>query len=217
MARAAVAEPASLADEAYFAIREMIVSLELRPGAVVDERALIDRLGIGRTPTREALRRLAQEKLVEVFPRRGTFVTKVEIHDLGAVSEVRLVLESEAARRAAERATDADLAKLAALVDELDPDAGLAQPALVELDERIHRAIYRAARNPFLEAALEQHYLLSLRLWYLALDRARELESAVQEHRELLLAIIARDPERAERLMREHVEGFAAAMRRVLA
>jgi DNA-binding GntR family transcriptional regulator len=217
VARAVVGEPASLADKAYYAIREMIVSLELRPGAVVDERELMERFGIGRTPTREALRRLAQEKFVEVFPRRGMFVTSVEIHDLGGISEVRLVLESEAARRAAERATDADLTELAALVDELDGDAGLGQQALVELDERIHRAVYRAARNPFLEAALEYHYLLSLRIWYLALDRARELEAAVHEHRELLVAIIAGEPERAEWLMREHVAGFAAAIRRVLA
>jgi DNA-binding GntR family transcriptional regulator len=175
----------------------------------------MERLAIGRTPTREALRRLAQEKLVEVFPRRGIFVTSVEIHDLGAISEVRLVLESEAARLAAERATPADLEELAALVDELDRLEALDQRVLIELDERIHRAIYRAARNPFLEAALEQHYLLSLRIWHLALDRAQELEDAVQEHRALLVAIIGGKRNEAERLMGEHVAGFEAAMRRV--
>src|SRR2546423_14609976 len=75
-------EPASLAERAYRAIREMIVSLELRPGAVIDERGLMERLGIGRTPTREALRRLAQGRLVEGYPRRGTFVTRVGIPGL---------------------------------------------------------------------------------------------------------------------------------------
>ena len=73
---------ASLAEQAYGAVRDMIVSLELRPGAVVSERELMERLQIGRTPVREALHRLAQEKFVEVYPRRGMFVTTVEIHDL---------------------------------------------------------------------------------------------------------------------------------------
>src|SRR5256885_17221085 len=93
----------SLADRAYHAIRERIVSRELRPGAVIDERRLMEQLGIGRTPTREALRQLAQERLVEVYPRRGMFVTSVEINDLASLAEVRSALESAAARLAAER------------------------------------------------------------------------------------------------------------------
>ncbi len=95
-----------LADQAYIALRGLIVSLELAPGAVIDERALIERLGIGRTPIREALRRLAHEQLVEVFPRRGMFVTNVDVRDLARISEVREALEPEAARLAAERATE---------------------------------------------------------------------------------------------------------------
>jgi len=83
---------ASLADQAYHAIRELIVTLELPPGAVIDERGLIERLSIGRTPVREALRRLAQERLVEVYPRRGMFVTGVDVRELARVSEVRAVL-----------------------------------------------------------------------------------------------------------------------------
>src|SRR5262245_56022986 len=72
----------SLADKAYHEIRHLIVSLELPPGAVIDERDLIERLGIGRTPVREALRRLALERLVEVYPRRGMFVTGVDVRQL---------------------------------------------------------------------------------------------------------------------------------------
>src|SRR5437773_9918370 len=105
----------SLADRAYVAIRDKIVSLALAPGAVINERELVEELGIGRTPTREALRRLAQEKLVDVYPRRGMFVTGIDVRELARLSEVRLVLEPEAARLAAERATEADLAELPAL------------------------------------------------------------------------------------------------------
>jgi DNA-binding GntR family transcriptional regulator len=203
---------ASLADKAYHEIRGLIVSLELAPGAVIDERELIGRLEIGRTPVREALRRLAHERLVEVYPRRGMFVTGVDVRELARLSEVREVLEPEAARLAAERATDADRDALAALLAELD--AGGSE--LMGLDERIHRAVYRAAHNDLLEATLEQYYVLALRIWTLALDRDHELEEAVEAHRALLEAIQAGDGDRAADTMRAHVQDFEQAMHRVL-
>jgi DNA-binding GntR family transcriptional regulator len=202
----------SLADKAYQEIRRLIVSLELAPGAVIDERELIERLEIGRTPVREALRRLAHERLVEVYPRRGMFVTGVDVRELARLSEVRELLEPEAARLAAERATDVDRAELGALLVELD--AGRSE--LIDLDERIHRAVYRAAHNDLLEATLEQYYVLALRIWSIALDRAHELEEAVAEHRALLEAIQAGDGDRAADTMRAHVQNFEQAMHRVL-
>jgi DNA-binding GntR family transcriptional regulator len=202
----------SLADKAYHAIRDLIVSLELAPGAVIDERELIMELGIGRTPVREALRRLAQERLVEVYPRRGMFVTGVDVRELARLSEVRLLLEPDAARLAAERATETDREELAALLAELD--AGGSE--LMDLDERIHRAVYRAAHNHLLETTLEQYYVLALRIWTLALDRAHDLEEAVETHRVLLQAIRDGDGDRAAATMRGHVENFEQAMHRVL-
>jgi len=202
---------AVLADQAYLAIRGLIVSLELAPGAVIDERALMQRLGIGRTPVREALRRLAQEQLVEVFPRRGMFVTGVDVRDLARISEVREVLEPEAARLAAERATEAERDELAALSDEIGRAGDL-----MALDERVHRAVYRAAHNDLLETTLGQYYVLALRIWMIALDRAHELEEAVEAHRDLLLAIVLGNGDRAADIMRAHVEDFEQAMRRVL-
>jgi DNA-binding GntR family transcriptional regulator len=202
----------SLADKAYQEIRRLIVSLELAPGAVIDERELIERLEIGRTPVREALRRLAHERLVEVYPRRGMFVTGVDVRELARLSEVRELLEPEAARLAAERATDVDRAELGALLAELE--AG--QSELIDLDERIHRAVYRAAHNDLLEATLEQYYVLALRIWSIALDRAEELEEAVAEHQALLEAIQAGDADRAAETLRAHVQNFEQAMHRVL-
>ena len=202
----------SLSDKAYHEIRRRIVSLELAPGAVIEERQLVAQLGIGRTPVREALRRLAQERLVEVYPRRGMFVTGVDVRELARLSEVREVLEPEAARLAAERATDADRRELGALLAELDTAGG----ELMDLDERIHRAVYRAAHNDLLEATLEQYYVLALRIWSMALDRAHDLEEAVEEHRALLEAIRSGDAERAADTMRAHVQNFEQAMHRVL-
>jgi DNA-binding GntR family transcriptional regulator len=207
----------SLSDRAYYAIRELIVTLELAPGSVVSERALQEQLGVGRTPVREALRDLAREQLVEVFPRRGIFVAGVDVGDIAGLSEVRLVLESKAARLAAERsngadrvATEAFLAELSRARKERD------ERRLIDLDQRIHRHVYRCTHNPFLEATLEEYYVLTLRIWFLALDRVERLDDAIREHRELLEAIRDGDPDRAEAVMRAHVAGFERAIRAVL-
>ena len=212
----AVERAESLAEKAYFAIRDLIVSLELQPGSVLNERALIERLGIGRTPVREALRRLAQEQLVDVFPRRGMFVSTVVIRDLASLCEVRDVLEGHAARLAAERATEAEREELSALIAELDRSEALDQRALMALDERIHRTVFRCAHNAFLAATLEGYYVLALRIWHLALDQARELEAAVHSHRALLVAIRDGKGAGAEEIMRRHVDDFEAAMHQVL-
>jgi DNA-binding GntR family transcriptional regulator len=208
--------PTSLSDRAYHAIRNRIVSLELRPGAVINERALVEELGIGRTPVREALRRLAQEQLVEVYPRRGMFVTTVEIRDLASLCEVRGVLESHGARLAAERATDSERQELADLIAELERRDPLDQRGLMAFDERIHRTIYRCTHNPFLVRTLEEYYVLAFRIWHLALDQASGLAAAVQEHGPLLEAIRSGSGPAAAEIMRRHVDDFEDAMRRVL-
>jgi len=209
-------EAALLADQAYVALRSLIVSLQLPPGSAIREPELTARLGIGRTPVREALRRLALERLVEVYPRRGMFVTTVDVRDLVRLCEVRAVLEPEAARLAAERATRSDLEGINALIDELLSLRRRDDRVLIELDERIHRTIYRTSHNQLLEETLEWYYTHALRIWMLALDRTRDLQSAVLEHHELLAAIARGKGEQAAELMRAHVEHFEQAMREVL-
>jgi len=204
----------SRSDEAYLRIRDLIVSLELPPGSIVNERELMERLGLGRTPVREALRALAQEGLVEVYPRRGIFVSSVDVGDLASLSEVRAVLESHAARLAAERATQEERDEAGVLIDELGRTLGARE--LIELDQRIHRHVYRCAHNPFLEKTLNEYYVLTLRIWFLALDRVARLDDAVREHRELMTAIRDGDGEHAEDSMRRHVLGFERAIRDVL-
>jgi DNA-binding GntR family transcriptional regulator len=211
-----VGDGASLADQAYIAIRGLIVSLELPPGAAIREPDLTAQLGIGRTPIREALRRLALERLVEVYPRRGMVVTTVDVRDLARLCEVRAVLEPEAARLAAERATKPDLEGINALLEELLDPRRRDDRALIDLDERIHRTIYRTSHNQLLEETLEWYYTHALRIWMLALDRTRTLQSAVLEHHDLLDAIARGKGERAAELMRAHVEQFEQAMRDVL-
>lgn len=212
---AAIPESSLLADQAYFALREMVVSLELPPGAQIKEPELVARLGIGRTPVREALKRLAQQRFVEVFPRRGMVVTTVDVRDLARLCEVRLALEPEAARLAAERATQADLDEFDALSSELRARRRRDEKALIALDRRIHEAVYRASHNHFLEETLEEYYTHALRIWMLALEKTG-LSAAVHEHAELIDAILRGHGPRAADLMRTHVERFEEEMRDVL-
>ena len=215
----AVAEPVgvrSQSEEAYARILERIVSLEMPPGSVVNEARLRDDLRIGRTPIREALQRLARENLVRSIPHRGTFVTDVNITDLARITEVRVVLEAHAARLAAEKLTTADREAIQELLDLLRRGYVTDQRDLMQLDQQIHRLIYRSAHNSFLEATLERYFNLSLRLWYLVLDREVGLREAVDEHAKLLEAILAGEGDRADDIMRRHVTGFEREIRKVL-
>jgi len=215
LAVAEAVERRSQSEHAYSRILERIVSLEMPPGSVVNEARLREELGIGRTPIREALQRLARENLVRSVPHRGTFVTDVNITDLARITEVRVVLEAHAARLAADKLSAGDRVTIEGLLD-LVGRRVTDQRELMRLDQQIHRTIYRAARNPFLEATLERYFNLSLRLWYLALDREVPLREAVDEHVELLRAILAGDGDLAETIMRKHVTGFEHEMRKHL-
>lgn len=214
---AAVVEPELLSEQAYRAIRDRIVTLELPPGAVVSEADLMTSLKMGRTPVREALRALARERLVDVYPRRGIFVAGVDARDLAALSEARGILEPSAARLAATRLTDVDRQTLDVLLHELDrlderPDSR----KLIALDQRLHRFVYAAARNSFLEGVLDEHYTHALRIWFLALDRLEHLDDAVAEHKAVLEAIRDGDADRAAATMAAHIDGFETAIRQAL-
>src|SRR6201994_2327218 len=133
-----------LADRAYRALRDRLVTLRIQPGAPIDEDAIGRELKMGRTPVREAIKRLALENLVTVFPRRGTFASEINITDLADISDVRMQLEGHAAYRAAQRITPAQRAELQELLDELDRSQGSDDTgALMALDTRVHRFIHR--------------------------------------------------------------------------
>jgi DNA-binding GntR family transcriptional regulator len=195
----------------------MIIRLELKPGSLISESDLMNTLRFGRTPIREALRALAHEKLVEVYPRRGMFVSNVDVQNLSAISEVRSVLEIKAAALAAERSTPADRAITRALIAEIKGLAGQPDMAtLIGLDQRIHHHIYECTHNDFLESSLDNYYAHALRIWFLALDKVSDLADAVVEHLALLEAISENNIEAAAQAMKDHVEGFEASIRKSL-
>ena len=210
-------ESSSLSEAAYSRIRSMIITLDLEPGSLISESALMSTLKMGRTPIREALRSLANEKLVKVYPRRGMFVSRVDVANLSQLSETRAVLEIKAAELAATRSTPADQEITKALIKEIKAIKGdLDMPTLIGLDQRIHHHIYQCTHNEFLASALDNYYAHALRIWFLALDRVEHLADAIIEHRALLEAIASNDPKAASKAMKEHVEGFESEIRKSL-
>jgi DNA-binding GntR family transcriptional regulator len=206
-----------MADRAYSELRDRIISLRIAPGAPINEDELGSELEMGRTPVREAIKRLALENLVTVFPRRGTFASEINITDLAHISDVRVPLEGHAAAHAAERLTPARRAELEELLAELrEQDASDDLEVLIQLDARVHRFVYEAAANPYLEATLARYFNLSLRIWYLVLDRLPHLSARVIEHEHLLEAIADGDVERAREIAEQHVTTFEQEIRSVL-
>ncbi|GLZ48809.1 GntR family transcriptional regulator [Actinomycetospora sp. NBRC 106375] len=210
--------PLSLSERAYAAIQDKLIMLEIPPMAPIDEVALVESLEVGRTPVREALKRLESDRLVISYPRRGTFATAVDITDLAYISDIRVQLEPLAARRAAEDAGDAaraDLEELAEATEGLDVRS-LSREELMRWDMRVHRAIYHAAGNPHLEDTLVRYDNLATRIFCLFLDRMSDFVSHVEEHAGLLRTIAAGEADVAARKARQHVQGFEKAIRAVI-
>lgn len=207
----------SNADLAYQIIRERLIMLDIRPSEPINDEGLARQLGFGRTPVREALKRLERDRLVVAYPRRGTFATTVDITDLAHIQEIRRQLEPLVAARAARTASPETRMILSALADEiarLNPSDDPRE--LLRLDIRVHSAIYRAAGNPYLEDVLVCQDGHATRIWCLFLDRLANVAEHIVEHVGLLRAIISGDADLAAKLALDHVIGFEQAVRAVL-
>jgi DNA-binding GntR family transcriptional regulator len=211
----------SLADSAFVRLREDIIRGELAPGSLLREDELTERLGVGRTPVREAVQRLRRDGYVTILPRRGTLVSEISIMDLAAIYEVRARMESWASRLAAERAIGPDRQEAEALLTELEV-AGEQDDyePLLELDRRIHRFVYRCAKNAFLAETLDHYHNLSLRILHVAMRRypalTPSLDGVVHDQRRVLSAIISGDGDAAEAAAVDHIRSFEQQIRAVI-
>lgn len=209
--------PGSLAELAYVALRDALIMLDIRPGEPIDDDQIARDLGFGRTPVREALKRLQAERLVLTYPRRGTFAAEVNLTDLSHISDVRRQLEPAAAETAAIRATNADRDLLQQLCARLRENAADATTRdLMKLDLESHRALYAATHNPYFQDTLLQYGNLATRIWCLVEDRLPDLAGHVEEHGLLFDAVLRRDSATARTLALSHVVRFESAIRSVL-
>jgi DNA-binding GntR family transcriptional regulator len=209
--------PAPLSESAYALLRDRIVFLEIAPGEPVNEASIATELGFGRTPVREALKRLEADHLVVSYPRRGTFATNVDLAELNDLGEIRRLLEPLAARRAAlHRGTPLreEIQEVLASLsdDQLDSD----RPALLRQDTQVHQLIYQAAGNEHLVETLMRMDALATRIWGTVLDRLPNFTENIAEHRALLQAVLDGDPDRAATLAEEHVDHFTASVQEAL-
>lgn len=234
MTTSAEAAPDSLAKQAYLALRDRLVLLDIAPGDPLQEARLAEELGVGRTPLREALKHLELDHLVVTYPRRGTFATNVDITALAAITQVRAALEPVAVRAASanqDPSARAALEEAAHSLATLEADAGgsgsgtgagsdrTAAPdprRALQVDVDVHRAIYRACGNLYLAETLLRLDNLSTRIWCVAMHRLPGLTSHVTELRELLEAILGGDGDRAAELISHHVAEFESSIRTVL-
>ena len=203
-------DPRSLAEKAYQLLVNKVIQLELTPGEPVVEKTLIEELKIGRTPIREALQRLAAEGLVAHVPNRGMYVTEVNATNAQHIYEFRSLIEGQAARLAASRATDKEIRELMtlhlALVEATESDNII---RYVDCDREFYSVLSRAAQNIYLSEAIPRLFNLHLRLWFMISERVGGWHDIARAHeemtRDVVDAISRRNPEEAELAIKIYV------------
>ncbi len=202
----------TLTDRAYRQLEELIVTLALPPETILSEQSLAAKLGIGRTPIREALQRLARDGLVVILPRRGILVSQINLRTQMRLLEVRRELERLMARGAAERATPEEIAQFTAIARDMRRASDEADDmTFMRLDRAFNELVSQAARNEFASRAMGLMHGLSRRFWYQHYREVGDLPLSARLHADVAERIAARDPEEAakasDRLL-DYIESF---------
>ena len=220
----ALADPVpgrSQAERAYWLLVDRIIRLDLPPGAVLLDRELTVELGIGRTPVREALQRLAGEGLVVHYPHRGMVVAEISATSTRDIYEFRSLIDSEAARLAAMRRTGADADALIALANAL-ADCAEADDVdrYVGADRAFYDAMGAACRNVYIAETIPRIFNLHLRLWFYISKMQGDWHALAKAHSamaaETAEAIRAQDPDRAVLSVRAYISQRQKDMRALI-
>lgn len=199
----------SLLDRAYNAIKFRIITCRYRPGEVLSEAAISTELKIGRTPVHQAIHRLTSDGLVSILPRKGVMVAPIGFDEVMDIINVRLVTECFGARLAAERASESELQELEAILaaSEKVLDKGDVEQMML-LDRDFHDVLARAAKNAVLADMLRNLHERSLRFWFISLRDPDHHRNVWTQHRIVVEGLKTRDPDAAEKAMREHILAF---------
>jgi len=202
-----------LRDVVFNTLRQAILKGELKPGERLMEIALAEKLGVSRTPIREAMRKLELEGLVVMIPRRGAQVANITEKDLNDVLEVRIALENVAIEKACTRMSKEDMGRLWLAAKEFErtmAEGNLVR--LAEADVAFHEIIYRASDNKRLNQVLNnlREQIYRYRVEYLKEEETRNV--LVKEHEELTKAIRQRDVKKAQEISFRHIENQRRAI-----
>ncbi len=195
----------SLGEQTYEIIQEAIVSLRFKPGDRLSVQKVSDRLGVSRTPVKEAFARLEQEGLVSVVPRRGTFVSPIEVKDIDEILEARALIEAFAATRAAEELSGEELEKVQSVLERQGEalEAGKI-PESAEIGHGLHLIVLDHLANDRMETFLtnmDLHYTRIRRIFSREFSRQHQ---SLREHLGILETLRARDQDAAYHAMFEH-------------
>jgi GntR family transcriptional regulator, rspAB operon transcriptional repressor len=190
----------------YAALRDAIVAGQLAPGRQISENELAALLGVSRTPIREALQRLSEERLVAIVPQLGTFVTHISEAAVGDAQFVREALECSAIRSTALRARDADLAALEAVIRRQDAAREANDfDAFYVLDDELHHLLCDLSGHEIAWALSQRAKGHLNRIRRLSMPEPGYMMEMIAEHRAVVAAVAAHDPDEAERTLRHHL------------
>ena len=204
---------ASVASVIYRDLRDDIVSLRRAPGDPVVEKQIAEAYGVSRTPVREAVLKLADEGLIEIFPQSGTFVARIPLSTLPEAIAIRRVLEEATVRYAAERATRSQVANLRANLElQHERDAAGDREGFHQADEAFHALLAETAGYPGFWTVTQQVKVQVDRYRHLTLPVTGRIGKAIAEHEAIVDAIAAHDPDRAARALTEHLDDLQLAI-----
>jgi DNA-binding GntR family transcriptional regulator len=198
-----------LLDRAYNEIKFRIITCRYRPGEVLSEAAISAELKIGRTPIHQAIHRVMMDGLVSIIPRKGVMVRPVSVDEAMEIIGVRLVTECYCARLAANRADNAELQRLRAILESSEKVTKKRDiKQIMLLDREFHDALARAAGNSVLADVLRNLHERSLRFWFISLRDPDHHRNVLAQHRAIVAALLDHNPDTAETAMREHILAF---------
>ena len=207
-----LADQSSLQERVYSELRRALLDDQVASGERVYEADIAQRMGVSRVPVREAVRRLQQDGLLEVRARGGVYVASISTEEVDDVYRLRGAVEGVAAAMAAERASDAELAAIGAVIDQL-PDGKQRRrlstadhSTAVRLADEFHRSVYAASHCDRVHLLLEPLYAQLMRFRKQTLSLPHRAKEADEGHRQVYEALLTRDPAEAERVMRAHIE-----------
>ncbi len=206
-----------LRDQIYGLLRKLVVTGQIAPGQTIDEKAIAAKLGISRTPVREAIKKLSDEHLVIVAAQSGTRAAGIDQHEVEQAFVIRRALEMESAAHAARKILQSDIAALHALLAaHAKAIRGKDYAAAIATDDQFHARIAEISKMPRLWRAIEISKAHLDRCRHMMLPRRGEAAATLEQHEAIIQALSSKDPNKARAAMAQHLEKAYANTRQVL-